>query len=90
MRDRDLARSSRQTSTDTASLSLSIDGSRPVTHPPDNLADDMGKLRIIDDQAVYTGSSHWVTILEDVSLRSAKQSFVWMEDLIVISPDQTT
>ena len=30
------------------------------------LTDDMGKLSITDDHAVYTGSSHWVTILEDV------------------------
>lgn len=27
----------------------------------------MGKLSITNDQAVYTGSSHWITILEDVS-----------------------
>jgi len=30
------------------------------------LTDDMGKLSITDDHAIYTGSSHWVTILEDV------------------------
>lgn len=76
MRDRDLARSSRQTSTDTTSLSLGTDGSRPVTPPHSSLADDMGKLSITDDQAVYTGSSHWVTILEDVSLFTTKQSFI--------------
>lgn len=34
---------------------------------PGGIADDMGKLSLTDDQAVYTGSSHWVTILEDVS-----------------------
>ncbi|CAK7236551.1 hypothetical protein SBRCBS47491_009676 [Sporothrix bragantina] len=28
--------------------------------------DDMGKLSLTDDHVVYTGSSHWVTILEDI------------------------
>lgn len=40
----------------------------PTTaNSPSGIADDMGKLSLTDDQAVYTGSSHWVTILEDVS-----------------------
>ncbi|KAF2429258.1 hypothetical protein EJ08DRAFT_591012 [Tothia fuscella] len=30
------------------------------------MMNDMGKLSLTDDHAVYTGSSHWVTILEDI------------------------
>jgi len=29
-------------------------------------ADEMGKLSFTEDQTVYTGSSHWTTMLEDV------------------------
>ena len=30
------------------------------------MQDGMGSLRLTDDDAVYTGSTHWATILEDV------------------------
>ncbi|OIW34303.1 hypothetical protein CONLIGDRAFT_607106 [Coniochaeta ligniaria NRRL 30616] len=66
MRDRDLARNSGQTSGDRASPSLTNNDIRPFTPPGSSLADDLGKLSITDDHTVYTGSSHWVTILEDI------------------------
>ncbi|KAK6949660.1 hypothetical protein Daesc_009743 [Daldinia eschscholtzii] len=31
-----------------------------------NVLDVMGKLSLTDNHAVYTGSSHWVTILDDI------------------------
>ncbi|KAI0106840.1 fungal-specific transcription factor domain-containing protein [Daldinia grandis] len=31
-----------------------------------NVIDDMGKLSLTDSHAIYTGSSHWVTILDDI------------------------
>jgi hypothetical protein len=36
----------------------------------DHVADTVGKLTLTDDHAVYIGSTHWVTILEDVSCSS--------------------
>ena len=44
-------------------LSSAVTTGRPAS----SMAEEMGKLSLTDDQAVYTGSSHWVTILEDVS-----------------------
>lgn len=42
----------------------------PPKHPPPppdgHVIDNMGKLTVTDDHAVYTGSSHWVTLLEDI------------------------
>lgn len=29
--------------------------------------ENMGNLSLVDDHSVYTGSSHWVAILEEVS-----------------------
>ncbi|KAI0845724.1 fungal-specific transcription factor domain-containing protein [Daldinia vernicosa] len=31
-----------------------------------NIIDDMGKLSLTDSHTIYTGSSHWVTILDDI------------------------
>ena len=63
-----MAQSSRQTSDDGAPPSVALRDSGPQLIPPDSrVIDDMGKLNLDDDHAVYTGSSHWVTILEDVS-----------------------
>lgn len=66
---RDMMESSRQPSADIATPS------EPRNSPASSLApahgqvvDDMGKLRLTDNHAVYTGSSHWTTILEDVCL----------------------
>ena len=41
----------------------------PAPHP-EHLADSVGKLSLTDDRAVYTGSTHWGTILEEVSYGS--------------------
>jgi len=68
MRDRDLGRDPRQISSEIPSPSMETDVSGPVTPLNASLADGMGQLSITEDHAVYTGSSHWVTILEDVRL----------------------
>jgi hypothetical protein len=47
--------------------SSTIAAAQPVANSHGSMADDIGKLSLTDDQAVYAGSSHWVTILEDVS-----------------------
>ena len=39
---------------------------QPVTSEASGL-EGMGKLSLTEDHAVYTGSSHWATILDDVS-----------------------
>lgn len=41
-------------------------------HQDGNMIDDMGKLSLTDSHAIYTGSSHWVTILDDVSCYDRK------------------
>lgn len=40
-----------------------------------HVVDSMGKLSLTDNDAVYIGSSHWVTILEEVSLKSVRALF---------------
>lgn len=40
-----------------------------------HVVDSMGKLSLTDNDAVYIGSSHWVTILEEVSLKSVRVIF---------------
>lgn len=40
--------------------------------PDDHVLDSMGKLSLTDNDAVYIGSSHWVTILEEVGLNSVR------------------
>jgi hypothetical protein len=40
-----------------------------------HVVDSMGKLSLTDNDAVYIGSSHWVTILEEVSLKSVRAIF---------------
>lgn len=49
----------------------------PVIPLEDNATDNMSKLSLTDDEAVYIGSSHWITILEDVSnlLRQISKKF---------------
>lgn len=43
--------------------------------PDGHVVDSMGKLSLTDKGAVYIGSSHWVTILEEVSLKPAQVIF---------------
>lgn len=64
-----MAHSSPQQSSDiTSSSSETINNGRPpLALSDDYVIDDIGKLSLADSNAVYTGSSHWVTILEDVS-----------------------
>jgi hypothetical protein len=65
---RDMAQSSRQPSGDTASPNVALNDNEPPLAPPDGrVVEEMGRLSLTDDHTVYTGSSHWVTILEDVS-----------------------
>ncbi|KAG5801851.1 hypothetical protein H9Q74_012438 [Fusarium xylarioides] len=62
---RDKAESSNQSLNDVAQADNSSNGLEPTalgTSP--NVR--MGNLNLADDQAVYTGSSHWATILEDI------------------------
>lgn len=52
------------------SLTLPSDpsqGSTSAVNQPDRqLTENMGKLNMTGDYAVYTGSTHWITILEDI------------------------
>ncbi|EWZ92737.1 hypothetical protein FOCG_06472 [Fusarium oxysporum f. sp. radicis-lycopersici 26381] len=62
---RDKAESSNKSMSDTAQADNASSGFEPTasgTSP--NVR--MGNLNLADDQAVYTGSSHWATILEDI------------------------
>ncbi|KAI2616307.1 fungal-specific transcription factor domain-containing protein [Hypoxylon sp. NC1633] len=64
---RNMLQSPSQPSDDTASRSTALSNSGPSLAPPvDHVTDDMGRLRLTEHQAVYTGSSHWVTILDDI------------------------
>ncbi|CAM1507598.1 Fc.00g072390.m01.CDS01 [Cosmosporella sp. VM-42] len=61
---RDMA--SRQPSDDVASRSVAVNDLSPALTFSGHVIEDMGKLSLTDNQAVYTGSSHWVTILKDI------------------------
>lgn len=62
------------------SLTLPSDpsqGSTSAVNQPDRqLTENMGKLNMTGDYAVYTGSTHWITILEDVN---APRISAWIE-----------
>ena len=58
--------------------SSTVAAAQPVPSSPGSMADDMGKLCLTDDQAVYTGSSQWVTILEDVSTGGPNDSLCFL------------
>ena len=66
---RDMVQNSNQLpSATTASTSETSKNTAPtVPSPSASVAGSMGKLSPADSHAFYTGSSHWVTILEDVS-----------------------
>lgn len=73
MRDqmRVMEQSSRQASGDTAPLNEHFEDSAPRLAPHDgHIADSVGKLSLTDDHAIYIGSTHWGTILEEVSCLS--------------------
>lgn len=61
-----MAQSSHQPPGDGALQSAPPNDTAPPLAPGGQGLDDMGKLSLTDDHAIYTGSSHWVTILEDV------------------------
>lgn len=56
-----------QNSDDIPSLSNDLVRSEPPPTIPSTTG-SMGNLNLTEEQSVYTGSSHWATILEDVSL----------------------
>ena len=39
-----------------------------LDNPPGTEVNNVGKLSLTDSQAVYMGTSHWVTISEEVSI----------------------
>lgn len=62
---RDKAESSTKSLSDVAQADNAPNGLEPTTSGiSPNVR--MGNLNLADDQAVYTGSSHWATILEDI------------------------
>lgn len=66
---RDLAQGPGRSDGDTTSPSV-ISKDHPSPLSPTNsqgVGDAIGNLNLTDEHAVYTGSSHWATILEDVS-----------------------
>jgi hypothetical protein len=82
-----MEQSSRQPSDDIASPSEGLNDPGPPLAPPDgHVIDSMGKLSLTDNHAVYNGSSHWVTILEDVSCLYEKSV---LSNLMMIFPDPT-
>lgn len=44
-----------------------MDSPVPTPSPQTKAPEKSGSLSTTDEHAVYTGSSHWATILEDVS-----------------------
>ena len=73
MRDqmRVMEQSSRQASGNTALLNEHFDDPVLPLAPHDgHVADSVGKLSLTDDHTVYIGSTHWGTILEEVSCLS--------------------
>ena len=75
MRDqiRVMEQSSRQASGDTAPLNEHLeDPVLSLTPHYGHVADSVGKLSLTDDHAIYIGSTHWGTILEEVSCLSRK------------------
>ncbi len=80
-----MMQSSSQSLKDGAAPGGALDGRGPPLAPPDDhVVDGMGTLSLSDNHAVYIGSSHWVTILEDVSLSHEKSL---LGSLVTISPD---
>ncbi|KAI1370171.1 fungal-specific transcription factor domain-containing protein [Hypoxylon crocopeplum] len=64
---RDKEQSSRQPSGEVSARSTApSNGEPPLATLGSHVIDDMGNLNLTDNHAVYTGSSHWVTILEDI------------------------
>lgn len=43
-----------------------IDPNLPQNRREGQVVDDMGRLSLTEEQSVYTGSSHWVTVLNEV------------------------
>ena len=65
MRDRD--QNSHRLQSDVELRSDALTGTEtPSIASEGHVADSMGKLSLTDDRAVYIGSSHWSTILEDI------------------------
>jgi hypothetical protein len=69
MRDqtRDMEQSSQVSGTLASSLEPFHDSEPRLAPRTSHVADTVGKLTITDDHAVYIGSTHWITILEEVS-----------------------
>lgn len=66
---RDTAQSLGQPSSDSSSPTVAVTDPKPEFAAPDrDVTEDMGRLTLTENLTVYTGSSHWITILEDVSL----------------------
>lgn len=68
MRDqmRDMEQSSQVSGTLPSSLEPFHDSEPRLAPQTGDVADTVGKLTVTDDHAVYIGSTHWVTILEEV------------------------
>ncbi|KAI8964657.1 fungal-specific transcription factor domain-containing protein [Daldinia sp. FL1419] len=61
----EMVQNSRQPSSNGETLNVAL-GDDGLQHLDGNVVDDMGKLSLADNHAIYTGSSHWVTILDDI------------------------
>lgn len=70
----------RKASADTAPLKEHFEDAVLPLAPHDiHVADSVGKLSLTDDHAIYTGSTHWGTILEEASRlfrKSAKSNLM--------------
>ncbi|KAF2725658.1 hypothetical protein K431DRAFT_238962 [Polychaeton citri CBS 116435] len=64
---RDMVQGSRQAPLNPTPSGVSPNDPGPQQPPPaGNVTDSMGRLSLTDGHEVYIGSSHWVTILEDI------------------------
>jgi hypothetical protein len=82
-----MANNSRQRPTNEPSPNFT-DSGRQLPGLDRQITENTGNLSLTDSHAVYTGSSHWVSILEDVGCLSGKS--VRVRSLTLLFPDPTS
>lgn len=86
----EMAQNSCQPSSSSVTPSGALNDTSPQ-HQDGNIIDDMGKLSLTDSHAIYTGSSHWVTILDDIRHLKDELSEEYPEEYFEsnMNPEQT-
>ncbi|KAH8705958.1 fungal-specific transcription factor domain-containing protein [Talaromyces proteolyticus] len=81
---RDMTQSSPRTLDSIPSPSASLNELQPpLVSSNDNVTENMGKLSLTDNHAVYIGSSHWATILEDIQNLKDDLSDEYPDDIAI-------